>query len=133
MLDNRESACSLTKGDAAILRFLAAAEIIESDLWLQYQELGGTQDDEVSKLANNTEFGRSPNLDLEQLAQLGYRMVLYPLTAFRVALRAAQDTLRDIRERGHQRDCIPQMLTRQELYDLLGYADYEARDRSYFG
>jgi len=55
VLDNRESACSLTKGDAAILRFLAAAEIIESDLWLQYQELGGTQDDEVSKLANNTE------------------------------------------------------------------------------
>src|SRR5215469_9577311 len=36
----------LTKGDAAILRFLAAAEIIESDLWLQYQELGGVQDDE---------------------------------------------------------------------------------------
>ena len=42
----------LTKGDAAILRFLAAAEIIESDLWLQYQELGGVQDDEVSKLAS---------------------------------------------------------------------------------
>jgi hypothetical protein len=43
---------SLTKGDVAILRFLAAAEIIESDLWLQYQELGGVQDDEVSKLAS---------------------------------------------------------------------------------
>lgn len=43
---------SLTKGDAAILRFLAAAEIIESDLWLQYQELGGIQDDEVSSLAS---------------------------------------------------------------------------------
>src|SRR6202521_4913954 len=42
----------ITKGDAAILRFLAAAEIIESDLWLQYQELGGTQDDEVSQLAS---------------------------------------------------------------------------------
>src|SRR5580700_3929147 len=42
----------ITKGDAAILRFLAAAEIIESDLWLQYQELGGVQDDEVSKLAS---------------------------------------------------------------------------------
>jgi hypothetical protein len=42
----------LTQGDAAILRFLAAAEIIESDLWLQYQELGGVQDDEVSKLAS---------------------------------------------------------------------------------
>ena len=43
---------SITKGDAAILRFLAAAEILETDLWLQYQELGGTQDDEVSKLAS---------------------------------------------------------------------------------
>lgn len=84
-------------------------------------------------LANNTEFGRSPNLDVEQLGKLGYRLVLYPLTAFRVALRAAQDTLRDILERGHQRDRIPQMLTRAELYDLLGYAEYEARDRSYFG
>jgi len=43
---------SLTKGDAAILRFLAAAEIIESDIWLQYQELGGTQDSEVSTMAS---------------------------------------------------------------------------------
>src|SRR5258708_13140437 len=43
---------SLTKGDVAILQFLAAAEIIESDLWLQYQELGGVQDDEVAELAS---------------------------------------------------------------------------------
>src|ERR1700730_6375489 len=47
-----EGSGSLTKGDAAILRFLAAAEIIESDLWLQYQELGGFQDKEVSLLAS---------------------------------------------------------------------------------
>jgi hypothetical protein len=47
-----EGSGSLTKGDAAILRFLAAAEIIESDLWLQYQELGGVQDNEVSLLAS---------------------------------------------------------------------------------
>ena len=51
-LGAEEKSGSLTKGDAAILRFLAAAEIIESDLWLQYQELGGVQDDEVSKLAS---------------------------------------------------------------------------------
>src|SRR6266404_977306 len=44
----------LTKGDVAILQFLAAAEIIESDLWLQYQELGGVQDDEVSTLARSS-------------------------------------------------------------------------------
>jgi hypothetical protein len=47
-----ERSGSLTKGDAAILRFVAAAEIIESDIWLQYQELAGTQDNEVSKLAS---------------------------------------------------------------------------------
>jgi hypothetical protein len=43
-----EHSGSLSRGDAAILRFLAAAEIIETDLWLQYQELGGTQDTEFS-------------------------------------------------------------------------------------
>jgi hypothetical protein len=51
-LNAEEQNGELTKGDAAILRFLAAAEIIESDLWLQYQELGGVQDNEVSKLAS---------------------------------------------------------------------------------
>jgi hypothetical protein len=51
-LKGEEKSGSLPKGDAAILRFLAAAEIIESDLWLQYQELGGVQDDEVAKLAS---------------------------------------------------------------------------------
>src|SRR6202030_4034392 len=84
-------------------------------------------------LANMTEFGRSPNLDFATLAALGYRMVLYPLTAFRAALKAAQETLADLQTRGHQRDRLPHMLTRAELYDLLGYAGYEARDRNYFG
>ena len=53
VLDAQSAASSsITTGDAAILRFLAAAEILETDLWLQYQELGGVQDDEVSKLAS---------------------------------------------------------------------------------
>jgi methylisocitrate lyase len=86
----------------------------------------------VPLLANNTEFGKSPNLDFRELADLGYRMVLYPLTAFRSALRAARDTLADLKELGHQRNRIPHMLTRAELYDLLGYADYEERDKKYF-
>jgi methylisocitrate lyase len=84
-------------------------------------------------LANMTEFGRSPNLDFAALTGMGYRMVLYPLTAFRVALRAARDALAEVRGQGHQRDLVPQMLTRAELYDLLGYSGYEARDRAYFG
>jgi len=83
-------------------------------------------------LANMTEFGRSPNLDFANLAAMGYRMVLYPLTAFRVALRAAQSALEGILQQGHQRDCLPQMLTRAELYDLLGYSGYDERDKAYF-
>lgn len=84
-------------------------------------------------LANMTEFGRSPNLDFSTLAALGYRMVLYPVTTFRAAVKAAQDTLADLAAKGHQRDRLPQMLTRAELYELLGYSGYEARDRAYFG
>jgi methylisocitrate lyase len=84
-------------------------------------------------LANMTEFGRSPLLDFEVLAKLGYRMALYPLTALRSALRAAQETLRILHDAGSQREALSGMLTRQELYDILGYSDYEMRDRAYFG
>jgi methylisocitrate lyase len=84
-------------------------------------------------LANMTEFGRSPILDLQTLAVMGYRMVIYPVTALRAALGAARATLLAIRDKGHQRDLLPQMLTRAELYDLLGYKGYEERDRAYFG
>ncbi|HEY7158913.1 MAG TPA: methylisocitrate lyase [Gemmataceae bacterium] len=87
----------------------------------------------VPLLANMTEFGRSPNLDFAELTELGYRMVLYPVTTLRVALRAAQAALADILAKGHQRDQLGHMVTRAELYDLLDYAGYEERDRSYFG
>jgi methylisocitrate lyase len=84
-------------------------------------------------VANNTEFGRSPNLTVEAYGALGYCMVLFPLTAFRAALKSAHDTLTDLKTLGHQRDRLPQMLTRAELYELLGYKDYEERDLAYFG
>lgn len=87
----------------------------------------------VPLLANMTEFGKGPLLDRAELGQLGYCMVLYPLTAFRAALRAAQATLAEVLHKGHQRDALSRMLTRAELYDLLGYSDYETRDRAYFG
>ena len=80
-----------------------------------------------------TEFGKSPHLDVPTLAKLGYRMVLFPLTAFRVAMKAAQRTLADLLKNGGQAASVPEMLTRAELYDLLGYTGYEERDRGYFG
>jgi methylisocitrate lyase len=84
-------------------------------------------------VANMTEFGRSPLLDFGDLAALGYRAVLYPLTAFRAAMRAAEDTLRLLAETGTQRGALDRMQSRADLYELLGYRGWEERDRGYFG
>lgn len=84
-------------------------------------------------LANMTEFGKSPILSFQQLADVGYQLVIYPVTALRVALRSVRRLFEELRSKGHQRDAVPQMLTRAELYDLLGYTGYEERDRKYFG
>lgn len=87
----------------------------------------------VPLLANMTEFGKSPNLDVQQLGELGYRVVLFPLTAFRSAMKAAEETLRSVKELGHQRDRLGSMMTRAELYERLGYTGYEERDKRFFG
>ncbi|MFO0879574.1 MAG: methylisocitrate lyase [Gemmataceae bacterium] len=87
----------------------------------------------VPLLANMTEFGKSPPLSRDELARLGYRMVLYPVTGLRAAMRATETVFRDILEKGHQQDRLGEMLTRRELYALLDYDGYDARDRSYFG
>jgi methylisocitrate lyase len=84
-------------------------------------------------LANMTEFGKSPLLEVQTLGALGYRLVLFPLTVFRVAMQAAEDTLRDLLAVGTQKASTPKMQTRAELYDLLGYTGYEERDKAYFG
>jgi methylisocitrate lyase len=80
-----------------------------------------------------TEFGKSPLIDVETLGRMGYRMILFPLTAFRAAMKAAEATLLDVFKNGTQKNSVPTMQTRAELYDVLGYAGYEERDRKYFG
>jgi methylisocitrate lyase len=82
-------------------------------------------------LANMTEFGKSPNLDAATLAAKGYRIILFPLTAFRVAMKAAEDALADLFKKGHQHDSISKMQTRKELYERIDYPGYEERDRGY--
>jgi len=87
---------------------------------------------EAPLVANMTEFGRSPLLSLEELADLGYAAVLYPVTLMRVAMKAAEAALSTLAEEGTQESLLDLMLTRQELYDLIDYTDYEDRDRAYF-
>ncbi len=83
-------------------------------------------------LANVTEFGKSPLLDADALAAMGYRLILFPVTTLRVAMRATETVLRQIAVHGTQKASLDAMLTRAELYDLLGYTGYEQRDRTYF-
>jgi methylisocitrate lyase len=72
-------------------------------------------------LANITEFGKSPLLDIAKLSKLGYRIAIFPQTAFRVAMRAEQMALADLKKHGSQKNWLPKMQTRRELYDLLRY------------
>jgi methylisocitrate lyase len=68
-----------------------------------------------------TEFGRTPYLSIREFEKLGYRLVIFPMTAFRASMKAAENCLRDLKRRGTQRGWLKKMQTRRELYELLGY------------
>jgi methylisocitrate lyase len=76
---------------------------------------------EVPLLANMTEFGKSPLLSFTELAECGYRMVIFPQSAFRVSMKATQKLLRALKESGTQKEWLDEMQTREELYKLLDY------------
>lgn len=78
-------------------------------------------------LANMTEFGVTPLFTKDELAAHGVGMILYPLSASRAMQRAAENVYTDILQNGHQRESVPAMQTRMELYDYLDYHDYEQR------
>jgi methylisocitrate lyase len=79
-------------------------------------------------LANMTEFGRTPLLPASELTRLGYRMVIWPVSALRVAARAMEAFYGDLARTGTQGEWLDRMQTRRELYELIGYHDYEALD-----
>jgi methylisocitrate lyase len=72
-------------------------------------------------MANMTEFGKSPLLSFTELARLGYRMVIFPQSAFRVSMKASEEFLRALKESGTQKEWVNKMQTRKELYELLDY------------
>ncbi|WP_353148966.1 methylisocitrate lyase [Pollutimonas bauzanensis] len=81
----------------------------------------------VPVLANITEFGQTPLFTVEELASVGVGMVLYPLSAFRAMNKAAETVYTAIRKDGHQKNVIDTMQTREELYDRIGYHEFESR------
>lgn len=85
----------------------------------------------VPLVANMTEFGKTPYLRVSEFEDLGYRLVLFPVTALRVAAKAIETMLAELKSAGSQRALLEQMQTRQQLYDLLRYGDYESRSKEY--
>jgi methylisocitrate lyase len=79
-------------------------------------------------LANMTEFGKTPQTTLQDFQRLGYEMVIYPVSAFRIASRAAANFYAELRTHGSAEPSIPSMMTRAELYETIGYYDYEDLD-----
>ncbi len=82
----------------------------------------------VPLVANMTEFGKTPYLTVKEFEALGYRLVLFPVTALRVAARAIEALLEELKSLGTQQRSLDKMQTRQRLYELLRYAEYEKRD-----
>jgi methylisocitrate lyase len=84
---------------------------------------------DVPLIANMTEFGRTPLLSADRLEELGYDVVIYPVTSLRLAMGAVEQGLRHLREGGSQRELTARMQTRERLYELLRYDEYSAFDQ----
>jgi len=81
----------------------------------------------VPVLANITEFGKTPLFTTQELGEAGVRLALYPLSAFRAMSKAALEVYGALRAEGTQKDVVDLMQTRAELYEVLGYHDYEKK------
>ena len=87
---------------------------------------------DVPLLANLTEFGKTPLLTTTQLEDLGYNMVIYPVTTMRLAMAAVEEGLDTLKQAGTQANSVGKMMTRQRLYDVIHYEDYNQFDKNLY-
>ncbi|MFZ4710773.1 MAG: methylisocitrate lyase [Zwartia sp.] len=118
--------------DAAIERALACIEAGADAIFAEaaydlatFEKFGKAAG--VPLLANITEFGKTPLFSVDELKSAGVGMVLYPLSAFRAANKAAEAVYEAVRRDGHQRNVIDMMQTRDELYDRINYHEFEGK------
>jgi methylisocitrate lyase len=126
MIIARTDARGVTSFDDAVdraRRYLdAGADAIFPEAMKSREELAAFADKiEAPLLANMTEFGKTPILNVRELGEIGYRLVIYPQTALRVAFAPIAQMLSDLRANGDQAKWIDRMQTRSELYELLDY------------
>ncbi|HUG57783.1 MAG TPA: methylisocitrate lyase [Candidimonas sp.] len=128
----RTDAIAVDGVDAALERAIACVEAGADAIFAEasydlatYERFTKTLN--VPVLANITEFGQTPLFTVDELAGVGVGMVLYPLSAFRAMNKAAENVYTAIRKDGHQKNVIDTMQTREELYDRIGYHEFESR------
>ncbi len=80
-------------------------------------------------LANMTEFGKTPYITVDEFREAGYKIVIFPVTTFRVAMGAMRRALEVLKREGTQKSLLGEMMTRSEFYELIEYHRYEERDR----
>lgn len=114
---DRATACAEAGADA-----IFAEAMTELDMYRKVVDAVG-----VPVLANITEFGKTPLFTLEELGSVGIRMALYPLSAFRAMSLATLKVLEAIRRDGTQKNVLALMQTRDDLYEFLGYHEFEQR------
>lgn len=81
-------------------------------------------------LANMTEFGKTEYIPVSDFERMGYRLVIFPVTTFRVMMGSVRDALVELASTGTQKRLLRKMMDRREFYDLIGYEEYEALDRT---
>lgn len=126
LLIARTDARGVTSYDDAVERahayVKAGADAIFPEALNSREELERfAKDVDAPLLVNMTEFGETPYLTVDEFAAMGYSMVIFPVTLMRIAMKAIETALVELKEKGTQKDMLGRMQTRQELYDLLGY------------
>ncbi|MEM3670633.1 MAG: methylisocitrate lyase [Thermoprotei archaeon] len=81
-------------------------------------------------LANMTEFGKTPYISAQAFGEMGYKVVIFPMTALRAALKAVSDAMTVLAQKGSQKEFLEHLMTRAEVYRLISYSSYEERDKA---
>ena len=111
----------------------AGADIIFPEALLDEKEFEKVRKNlNIYLLANMTEFGKTKLFSYKQLENLGYNIVVYPVTTQRLAMKSVEEGVKDIFERGHQNNIIDKMQTRKRLYELVEYEKYNSLDEKIY-
>ena len=108
----------------------AGADMIFPEALESYEEFAEfSKKINVPLLANMTEFGKSPLINFSELKKLNYKIVIFPLTAFRASLLTVDEIYKELITKGTQKDILDKLMTRTRFYEIIGYDDYENEDK----